>query len=180
MKKIKRVLISVYHKEGLENLLIELSKKDCEFISTGGTSDYLKKRGLSVTEVSRLTGFPEILGGRVKTLHPAIFGGILGRNGNNNDINEMKQHNLNFIDLVIVDLYPFEETVATGGSAEEIIEKIDIGGISLIRAAAKNHAQCAIISHKSQYQAVADWLSSQNGCLNENQRLHLALRAFAV
>jgi len=148
IKRIKRVLVSVYHKDGLEEILRKLHKEGASFISTGGTQAFIEKLGLPCDAVEDLTGYPSILGGRVKTLHPKVFGGILGRRGNSDDKNEMKKYEIPEIDLVIVDLYPFEETVESGASEEDIIEKIDIGGISLIRAAAKNFSDVLIVASK--------------------------------
>lgn len=180
LKKIKTVLVSVFHKDGLGDLVQLLKEFGAEFISTGGTSGFLKNQGIEVTEVEKLTGYPEILGGRVKTLHPAIFGGILSRSENEIDLNEMKKFSIEAIDLVIVDLYPFEQTLASGGSHEDIIEKIDIGGISLIRAAAKNYQEVAIVSSVEQYQEIYNQLLEQQGSLSLAQRSVLAAEAFAV
>lgn len=176
---IRKALISVYHKDGLEQLLSSLSAHGCEFISTGGTSTFIRSLGYEVTDVSELTGFPEILGGRVKTLHPVIFGGILARTENNQDQKELNTHGIMNIDLVVVDLYPFSETLAGGASEQEIIEKIDIGGISLIRAAAKNSSRTAIVSDRRQYQKVSEWIKNQQGSLSAAQRKTLAYEAFA-
>jgi phosphoribosylaminoimidazolecarboxamide formyltransferase/IMP cyclohydrolase len=136
--KIKNALISVYYKDGLEPLVRLLAQQGVQLFSTGGTEQFIKDLNLPVTAVEDLTGYPSILGGRVKTLHPKVFGGILNRRNLNEDKAQIAEYEIPEIDLVIVDLYPFEETLKAGGSEEEIIEKIDIGGISLIRAAAKN------------------------------------------
>jgi phosphoribosylaminoimidazolecarboxamide formyltransferase/IMP cyclohydrolase len=176
---IKKALISVYHKDGLDSLLSVLSENACEFISTGGTASYIRDLGYHVTDVSELTGYPEILGGRVKTLHPAIFGGILFRRDHEMDLAEINKHEMAGIDLVVVDLYPFEETLQSGATESEIIEKIDIGGISLIRAAAKNHRFTAIVSDRKQYLKVRDWLKEQHGSLSAEQKKELAYEAFA-
>jgi len=136
-KKITRALISVYYKDGLDAIIHELAKQNVEFVSTGGTQEFIEKLGYKVIPVEQLTGYPSIFGGRVKTLHPAVFGGILYRREDANDVKQASDYKIGSIDLVIVDLYPFEETVAKGGSEDDIIEKIDIGGISLIRGAAK-------------------------------------------
>ena len=180
LKKIKNVLVSVYHKDGLGDLVQLLHELGAEFVSTGGTAGFLKNLGLKVTEVEKLTSYPEILGGRVKTLHPAIFGGILARSESISDQNELSEFSIHPIDLVIVDLYPFESTVLSGASGSEIIEKIDIGGISLIRAAAKNYHDVAIVSAMEQYQMVYNWLLDQNGELALAQRSELAAEAFGV
>jgi phosphoribosylaminoimidazolecarboxamide formyltransferase/IMP cyclohydrolase len=138
-RKIQTALISVYHKDGLEEILQELNKLQVKFISTGGTHEFITSLGYECETVEEVSGYPSILGGRVKTLHPKIFGGILYRREVESDRKQVKAYDIPSIDLVIVDLYPFEETVAAGGSEAEIIEKIDIGGISLIRGAAKNY-----------------------------------------
>src|SRR6056297_2521318 len=150
MKTIKSALISVYHKEGLEPVIHKLKELNVKIYSTGGTKSYIEDCGADVTAVEEITSYPSILGGRVKTLHPKVFGGILKRRDNENDAHDAKNHNIPDVDLVIVDLYPFEETVATGASHEDIVEKIDIGGISLIRAAAKNYQDVLIVSNQSQ------------------------------
>jgi len=138
MLKIKSALISVFDKNGLEPIVKKLQDLNVKIYSTGGTEVYLKQLGVSVIKVEDITGYPSILGGRVKTLHPKVFGGILNRSGNKDDINDLENYSIPKIDLVIVDLYPFEKTLKSGESEQNIIEKIDIGGISLIRAAAKN------------------------------------------
>ncbi|MEM8899799.1 MAG: bifunctional phosphoribosylaminoimidazolecarboxamide formyltransferase/IMP cyclohydrolase [Bacteroidota bacterium] len=180
LSPIRSVLVSVYHKEGLEGLLSAFSKHGVDIISTGGTSRYIQGLGLAVTEVESLTGYPSILGGRVKTLHPKVHGGILGRRNEDKDVEEMDKYEIPPIDLVVVDLYPFEETVAAGGTAEEIIEKIDIGGIALIRAAAKNFKHVACIPSSKYYDKVATWLDEQEGQLSLAQRKELAANAFDV
>src|SRR6478609_2935707 len=162
-KKITRALISVFYKDGLDAIVNELAKNNVEFVSTGGTQEFIEKLGYKVTPVEALTGFPSIFGGRVKTLHPTIFGGILYRRELQEDVNQAGQYNIPSIDLVIVDLYPFEETVASGASEEDIIEKIDIGGISLIRAAAKNFKDVTIISSRHQYGLLEKILSDKQG-----------------
>ncbi len=180
MKQIKRALISVFHKDGILDIAKKLLLSDVEIISTGGTAAFLKENGIKVTAVEDLTGYPSILGGRVKTLHPAIFGGILGRRGNPADMEEFGRWSIYPIDLVVVDLYPFEEYVAKGASRQEIIEKIDIGGISLIRAAAKNYQDVAIVSSKDQYGFLLSALE-ENGCATSlSQRQYLATLAFEV
>ena len=137
-KRIKTALVSVFHKDGLDELLKKLNEEGVKFLSTGGTQKFIESLGYECQKVEDVTTYPSILGGRVKTLHPKVFGGILGRRENEGDIAQMQQYEIPEIDLVIVDLYPFEQTVASGASEEDIIEKIDIGGISLIRAGAKN------------------------------------------
>ena len=178
--KIKRALISVFYKDHLEPIIHELAKAGVEFISTGGTQEFIEKLGYGVTPVEKLTGFPSIFGGRVKTLHPAIFGGILFRRDDAGDLKQSASYEIQPIDLVIVDLYPFEETVAKGGSEEEIIEKIDIGGISLIRAAAKNYRDVLIISSQNQYPALLEVLCASQCTTSREQRKHFAALAFDV
>src|SRR5690554_7642680 len=157
-RKIQTALISVYHKDGLEEILHELNKLQVKFISTGGTRDFIESLGYECEAVEDVSGYPSILGGRVKTLHPKIFGGILYRRDNEADKKQVKSYDIPSVDLVIVDLYPFEETVAAGGTEEEIIEKIDIGGISLIRGAAKNHINVLIAGSRHQYKPLLDLL----------------------
>jgi phosphoribosylaminoimidazolecarboxamide formyltransferase/IMP cyclohydrolase len=179
-KKIKNVLISVFHKEGLDNILKKLNDAGVTFFSTGGTKEFIESSGYSCTSVESLTGYPAILGGRVKTLHPKVFGGILNRRENESDKQQIIQYGIPEIDLVIVDLYPFSETLASGASEEEIIEKIDIGGISLIRAAAKNFKDVIIVASKDQY-APLDNLLSENGAVSTlEERKWFAKEAFAV
>lgn len=179
-KSIKTALISVYHKEKLEQIVQKLDDLNIQIFSTGGTAGFIKGLGVKVTEVESVTGYPSILGGRVKTLHPKVFGGILGRRDLEDDIREMEEYEIPGIDLVIVDLYPFEETVAAGGTQEEIIEKIDIGGISLIRAAAKNHSDVLIVSSRDQYSNLIDLLEQKNGMSDLQDRRRFAQAAFAV
>lgn len=178
--KIRTALVSVYHKEGLEPIVRKLRELDVQLISTGGTESYIHSLGLPVTSADSLTGFPEILGGRVKTLHPAIFGGILGRRDLPSDTAQMAAHQIQAIDLVIVDLYPFEETLAATQLEAEIIEKIDIGGISLIRAAAKNFNDVLICASRADYPDLLDLLHSGNGNTMKEQRQLFATRAFNV
>jgi len=180
LKKIKSALVSVFDKSGLDAVVKKLNALDVEIISTGGTQSYLESLGIAVTPVETLTGYPSILGGRVKTLHPKVFGGILSRRDLESDLTELAEFEISPIDLVIVDLYPFEQTVAAGGNHAEIIEKIDIGGISLIRAAAKNYRDVAIVSSKVQYGDLLQLLESQDGCTTENDRAALAAYAFHV
>lgn len=178
--KIKRALISVFYKDNLEPIIHQLGKSGVEFISTGGTQEFIEKLGYAVTPVEKLTGFPSIFGGRVKTLHPNIFGGILFRRDDAGDQKQSEAYEIQPIDLVIVDLYPFEETVARGGSEEDIIEKIDIGGISLIRAAAKNYRDVLIVSSRDQYGTLLDILSTADCSCTLEQRKHFAGLAFDV
>lgn len=178
--KIKRALISVFYKDNLEPIIHQLGKSGVEFISTGGTQEFIEKLGYAVTPVEKLTGFPSIFGGRVKTLHPNIFGGILFRRDDAGDQKQSEAYEIQPIDLVIVDLYPFEETVARGGSEEVIIEKIDIGGISLIRAAAKNYRDVLIVSSRDQYGTLLDILSTADCSCTLEQRKHFAGLAFDV
>lgn len=178
-KRIESALISVFHKDGLEPIVRELHRLGVQLYSTGGTRAFIEELGIPVTPVEHLTDFPSILGGRVKTLHPKVFGGILARRGLSADVAQMEEHAIPPIDLVIVDLYPFEATVAAGGSEQEIIEKIDIGGISLIRAAAKNHADVLIVPAQCHYAEVLDLLQGQQGATTVAQRKRFATFAFA-
>lgn len=178
--KIKRALISVFYKEGLEPIIHELARQGVEFVSTGGTQEFIEKLGYSVVPVERLTSYPSIFGGRVKTLHPAVFGGILFRRELADDVHQAQQYNIGAIDLVIVDLYPFEETVANGGSEADVIEKIDIGGISLIRAAAKNHSDVLVVPSRQQYSEVLRVLRQKNGETELIDRKRFAAYAFNV
>jgi len=179
-KKIKTALISVYHKQGLDKIVSELANLQVEIFSTGGTLNYINELGVEAQKIEDLTSYPSILGGRVKTLHPKVFGGILARRDNESDLAQMKEYQIPEIDLVIVDLYPFEETVQTGASDAEIIEKIDIGGISLIRAAAKNYKDVLIVSSKNQYNNLFEILSQSSGESTIEQRKHFAAQAFNV
>ncbi|QEC51059.1 phosphoribosylaminoimidazolecarboxamide formyltransferase/IMP cyclohydrolase [Anseongella ginsenosidimutans] len=176
--KIKSALISVYYKDNLDPLIHLLKDMGVTIYSTGGTEQFIRDLGAEVQPVEGLTSYPSILGGRVKTLHPKIFGGILARRDHAGDLEQLKQYDIPPVDLVIVDLYPFEETVASGAAEEEIIEKIDIGGISLIRAAAKNYRDVAIIASRNEYSHVEKLLREQNGDLSLEQRRELAKRAF--
>ncbi|MES3031936.1 MAG: bifunctional phosphoribosylaminoimidazolecarboxamide formyltransferase/IMP cyclohydrolase [Patescibacteria group bacterium] len=169
-KKINSALISVFNKDGLETIIELLHKHNVKIISTGGTAEFIRKLKVPVTEVESITNYPALFGGRVKTLQPQIFGGILNRRDNKEDQKEKTQHKIADIDLVIVDLYPFEETLASGGSAEEIIEKIDIGGISLIRAAAKNFNDVVVIPSKHQYAELASILEKNNETTLEERK----------
>ena len=179
-KKIKSALISVYHKDGLEEILKKLSELGVKFISTGGTQEFIQSLGYECSAVEELTDYPSILGGRVKTLHPKIFGGILYRREDEKDKKTIKSYDIPSIDLVIVDLYPFEETVASDASESDIIEKIDIGGISLIRAGAKNYNDVIIVASKQQYKPLFELLNEKNGESDLNDRKWFAKEAFAV
>lgn len=180
LKKINAALISVYNKENLGPIIETLNKNNVKIYSTGGTQKFIKDMGVPVVGVEDITGYPSIFGGRVKTLHPKIFGGILYRRNDNNDIKEAIQYEIPNIDLVIVDLYPFEETVAAGGTHEEIIEKIDIGGISLIRAAAKNYQDTVIVSSREQYLELNEILNTKGGATELADRRRFAAKAFDI
>ena len=179
-KTIQSALISVFSKEGLEPIVRQLNSQNVTLYSTGGTEDFIKNLGIPVIPVEDVTSYPSILGGRVKTLHPKVFGGILNRQDNESDVQQMKEFDIPQIDLVIVDLYPFEKTVASGASEADIIEKIDIGGISLIRAAAKNFKDTVIVSSVDQYSLLLDLITSQNGATTLEDRKLLATKAFHV
>lgn len=178
--KISSALISVFYKDGLEPLVRLLHQQNVRLYSTGGTQTFIEQLGIPVTAVEDLTGYPSIFGGRVKTLHPAVMGGILYRRELPEDLAQAERHRIPPIDLVVVDLYPFEETVASGASDDEVIEKIDIGGISLIRAAAKNHNDVLIVSSRSQYADVVQLLTDKNGATDLADRRQYARKAFAV
>lgn len=179
-RKISRALISVYYKDNLEPIIRQLGKAGVELVSTGGTQEFIEKLGYKVTPVETLTGYPSIFGGRVKTLHPAVFGGILFRREDAGDLKQAKEFNIAPIDLVIVDLYPFEETVAKGGTEEDIIEKIDIGGISLIRGAAKNFNDVIIVSSRQQYPELQQLLEAKQCTSDLADRKRFAALAFDV
>ena len=179
-KAIKTALISVFHKDGLDQILKKLHEEGVKLLSTGGTQKFIEELGYPCTKVEEITTYPSILGGRVKTLHPKIFGGILGRRENEGDIKEMAQYEIPAIDLVVVDLYPFEETVKSGASAADIIEKIDIGGISLIRAGAKNFKDVVIVPSKAEYSDLLDMLNNKGANSDIEDRRHFAERAFAT
>ncbi|MDR0332587.1 MAG: bifunctional phosphoribosylaminoimidazolecarboxamide formyltransferase/IMP cyclohydrolase [Dysgonamonadaceae bacterium] len=180
LQKISTALISVYHKDGLDEILRELNRLNVKFISTGGTYEFIQSLGYECESVESVTGYPSILGGRVKTLHPKILGGILHRRDSDQDRKQIKSYDIPPIDLVIVDLYPFEETVATGGTDEEVIEKIDIGGISLIRGAAKNYNDVVIVASKNQYKPLFDLLKAKKGSSDIEDRRWFAKEAFKV
>ncbi len=179
-KKIKRALISVFHKDGLDAILAKLHAEGVEFLSTGGTQNFIEQQGYPCRKVEDVTTYPSILGGRVKTLHPKIFGGILGRRALESDAEQMAKYEIPEIDLVIVDLYPFEQTVASGASDADIIEKIDIGGISLIRAGAKNFNDVVIVPSKAEYPVLLDILNRQGAETTLEERRMFATRAFGV
>ncbi len=179
-KTIKTALISVFHKDGLEDLLKKLNEEGVAFLSTGGTQKFIESLGYDCKKVEDVTTYPSILGGRVKTLHPKVFGGILGRRDVQSDQEEMEKYDIAPIDLVIVDLYPFEETVKSGAGEADIIEKIDIGGISLIRAAAKNFKDVVIVPSKNEYKPLLDILNRKGAQTDIEERRHFAERAFAT
>tara|TARA_B100001057_G_scaffold382754_1_gene388848 strand:+ start:29250 stop:30740 length:1491 start_codon:yes stop_codon:yes gene_type:complete len=178
MEKIKSALISVFNKEGIDDLCTKLHQNNVQIISTGGTKKYIEKLDIPVTSVESFTDYPSILGGRVKTLHPKVFGAILSRKKNPSDIEDINKFNIPKIDLVIVDLYPFKETVESAKDEDDIIEKIDIGGVSLIRAAAKNFADKLIVSSRSQYSKVIDYLSENSFSSDLKFRKRMAFEAF--
>ena len=180
LKKIKHALISVYHKDNLEPIVRKLNELGVTIYSTGGTYDFVRELGIDAITVESLTSYPSILGGRVKTLHPKVFGGILARRNNIGDIEQLEKYELPQIDLVIVDLYPFEQTVASGASEEDTIEKIDIGGISLIRAAAKNFNDVIVVSSVDQYGDLLNLLNEKKGLSNIDDRKTFARKAFLV
>lgn len=179
-KRIRRALVSVFHKDGLDEILRKLNDEGVELLSTGGTQAFIESLGIPCNKVEDVTGYPSILGGRVKTLHPKVFGGILGRRELDGDQAEMQKYEIPEIDLVIVDLYPFEDTVKSGASEADIIEKIDIGGISLIRAAAKNFKDVVIVPSKAEYAPLAAILDEQGAETTLEQRRWFATQAFGV
>ena len=176
--RIKSAFVSVYYKDGLEAIVQKLDSLGVSVVSTGGSWDFITRAGVNAGKVEDITTYPSILGGRVKTLHPGIFGGILARRNNETDMKQVAEYNIRLFDLVIVDLYPFEGTVASGAADQEIIEKIDIGGISLIRAGAKNYADVLIVSSRSQYDALMQILETGEGVITEAERYRFALEAF--
>ena len=180
LKIIQSALISVFHKNGLKPIVEELHKNNVTIFSTGGTENFIKELGIPVTPVEDVTSYPSILGGRVKTLHPKVFGGILNRQDHQGDIAEMKAYEIPQIDLVIVDLYPFEKTVASGASEQEIVEKIDIGGISLIRASAKNFKDTFTISSMDQYEEFLKLYKANNGSSTLAERKKFAAKSFNI
>ncbi|RYF91939.1 MAG: bifunctional phosphoribosylaminoimidazolecarboxamide formyltransferase/IMP cyclohydrolase [Chitinophagaceae bacterium] len=179
-KKIQSALISVFYKDGLEKIVAQLEHNGVTIYSTGGTQEFIEKLGVKCVPVESLTSYPSILGGRVKTLHPSVFGGILGKRNDENHLAEMKQYNIPEMDLVIVDLYPFEETVKSTTDESLIIEKIDIGGPSMIRAAAKNHRDVVVVAAKNDYPLLVDILAEQQGETTLEQRRMFAIKAFDV
>lgn len=179
-KTIKSALISVFSKDGLEPIVKKLNEQGVTIYSTGGTEKFINDLGINVVPVEDVTSYPSILGGRVKTLHPKVFGGILNRQNNDSDVAELAEYEIPQIDVVIVDLYPFEKTVASGASNQDIIEKIDIGGISLIRAAAKNYADVICVSSVEDYSEFLELITDKNGILSEEDRKRFAAKAFNV
>ncbi|MDR0745031.1 MAG: bifunctional phosphoribosylaminoimidazolecarboxamide formyltransferase/IMP cyclohydrolase [Mediterranea sp.] len=179
-KRIKTALVSVYHKEGLDEIITKLHEEEVKFLSTGGTRQFIESLGFPCQAVEDLTSYPSILGGRVKTLHPKVFGGILCRRSNEQDIQQIEKYEIPEIDLVIVDLYPFEATVASGADEAAVIEKIDIGGISLIRAAAKNYNDVIIVASQHQYKPLLDMLMENGAASTLEERRWMAKEAFAV
>ena len=179
-RKIKSALISVYSKDGLNEIVNKLNELGVEIYSTGGTQSFIEGLGINVQAVESLTSYPSILGGRVKTLHPKVFGGILSRRELDGDVAQLEEYEIPEIDLVIVDLYPFEETVKSGASHQDIIEKIDIGGISLIRAAAKNYKDVLIVSSKNDYSQLLNLLNEKNGETSIDDRKQFAVNAFDI
>ena len=179
-KKIDSALISVFHKEGLEPIVKKLDELNVKIYSTGGTQKFINDLGIDVIPVEEVTDYPSILGGRVKTLHPKVFGGILNRQHNPNDVSEMGTYNIPQLDLIVVDLYPFEKTVASGAEETAIIEKIDIGGISLIRAAAKNYADTLCVSSMEDYGELLSVLTTNNGIVSLADRKKFAAKAFNI
>ena len=179
-KKIKTALISVYHKDGLDAIIAKLHEEGVQFLSTGGTRQFIESLGYPCQAVEDLTTYPSILGGRVKTLHPKVFGGILCRRELEGDRQQIEQYQIPEIDLVVVDLYPFEETVASGAGEQDIIEKIDIGGISLIRAAAKNFNDVVIVASKDQYAPFKEILDARGAVTTRDERKAFAREAFGV
>src|ERR1051325_10954495 len=179
-KKISAALISVFYKDALEPVVKQLQAQGATIYSTGGTQKFIEDLGIQVIPVENLTSYPSILGGRVKTLHPSVFGGILGRRNNETDVQEMQQYNIPTIDLVIVDLYPFQETVAQTTEEKAIIEKIDIGGPSMIRAAAKNFVDLTVVASKDDYAKLVTILKEQAGEVTLEQRRAFAAKAFNI
>ena len=179
-KQIKRASISVYHKDKLDLIVKKLHEEGVTFLSTGGTQTFIESLGIPCEAVEDLTSYPSILGGRVKTLHPKVFGGILARREEESDLSQLSEYEIPEIDLVIVDLYPFEETVAIGADESNVIEKIDIGGISLIRAAAKNYKDVGILASKAQYAPFLELIEQNGAVTTQEERRWFAKEAFAV
>ncbi|MFZ4726787.1 MAG: bifunctional phosphoribosylaminoimidazolecarboxamide formyltransferase/IMP cyclohydrolase PurH, partial [Paludibacter sp.] len=180
VKQIKKALVSVYHKDKLDIIIKKLHSEGVEFISTGGTQSFIESLDIPCQAVEDITGYPSILGGRVKTLHPKVFGGILNRRDNELDKSQIAEYEIPEIDLVIVDLYPFEATVAAGADEQTTIEKIDIGGISLIRAAAKNYSDVVIVASQDQYEPLFEMISANGAQSSLEERRWFAKEAFAV
>ena len=180
LKQAKSALISVFSKDGLAPIVKKLNELGITIYSTGGTEQFIKDLGIDVVPVEDVTSYPSILGGRVKTLHPKVFGGILNRQDNDSDVQEIAQYEIPQIDIVIVDLYPFEKTVASGASEQDIIEKIDIGGISLIRAAAKNFKDVLCVSSVNDYAEFLNILNEGNGETSLAQRKNFAAKSFNI
>lgn len=180
VRTIRTALISVYHKDGLDAILKRLNELGVQFLSTGGTQQFIEEQGFACQSVESVTGYPSILGGRVKTLHPKVFGGILARREHEGDKSQVLEYEIPPIDLVIVDLYPFEDTVASGASEADIIEKIDIGGISLIRAGAKNFRDVVIVPSKAEYPLLLELLNKKGGTTDLEDRKAFAKYAFGV
>ena len=178
IKNIKTALISVFSKDGLDDLVLKLHSSNVKILSTGGTQKYIEGLNIPVTPVEQLTDYPSILGGRVKTLHPKVFGGILSRRDEENDLKELTSYEIPEIDLVIVDLYPFEKTVESGAPHKDIIEKIDIGGVSLIRAAAKNYKDVTLISYKEDYKSLVNILNKNGAQTTLEERKYFAIKGF--
>ncbi|MEO6330220.1 MAG: bifunctional phosphoribosylaminoimidazolecarboxamide formyltransferase/IMP cyclohydrolase PurH, partial [Ginsengibacter sp.] len=179
-KKINAALISVFYKDGLENIVRLLLKLNIKIYSTGGTQKFIEELGIPCVAVESITSYPSILDGRVKTLHPSVFGGILGKRDNDTHLQEMEKYNIPQIDLVIVDLYPFEETVRSTNDEQTIIEKIDIGGPSMIRAAGKNFSDVVVVAAKKEYAEIEKILSEEDGETTLEQRKIFAIKAFDV
>ena len=179
-KTIKSALISVFNKDGLAPIVQKLNELNVTIYSTGGTEKFIKELGINVVPVEEITSYPSILGGRVKTLHPKVFGGILNRQDHQGDVAEMQEYNIPQLDLVIVDLYPFEKTVASGAPEKDIVEKIDIGGISLIRASAKNFKDTFTVSSMDQYEEFLSILSENKGETSIEQRKKFAAKSFNI
>ena len=180
IKNIKTALISVFSKDGLDDLVLKLHSSNVKILSTGGTQQYIEGLNIPVTPVEQLTDYPSILGGRVKTLHPKVFGGILSRRDEENDLKELTSYEIPEIDLVVVDLYPFEKTVESGAPHKDIIEKIDIGGVSLIRAAAKNYKDVTLISHKEDYKSLVNILNKSGAQTTLEERKNFATKGFSL
>ena len=180
IKRATSALISVFHKDGLEPIVKKFQELGITIYSTGGTEKFIKELGVDVVPVEEVTSYPSILGGRVKTLHPKVFGGILNRQDNKSDVAQLEEFEIPQLDIVIVDLYPFEKTVTSGASEQEIIEKIDIGGISLIRAAAKNYKDVLCVSSMEDYNDFLEVIASGNGNTSLKDRKRFAAKAFNV